>query len=79
MKAKSDVGPNKKTQAFAAMAKRKGRRISQRFNAMDVKNMGTTREIVQSSRRTTTKEEGKNPISLKKWKKLKRRNPRRKK
>jgi len=46
---------------------------------MVVMNMGTRREIFKSSRRTTTKEEGKKPISLKKWKKLKRRNPRRRK
>ena len=45
---------------------------------MGVKNMGTTREIVPNSRRTITKEEGRKPISLKKWKKLKRRNQRRK-
>lgn len=46
---------------------------------MDVKNVGTTREIVLSSRRTTTKEEGNETISLKKWRKLKRRNPRKRK
>ena len=55
------------------------RRIWKRFNAMDVNNMGIIREIVLSSIRTTTKEEGKKAISLKKWKKLKRRNPRRRK
>ena len=82
------MGSNEQTQAFATMAKRKGkfgkfgprkrRRIWQRSNAIAVKNMGITREIVPNSRRITTKEEVKKPISLKKWKKLKRRNPRRK-
>ena len=77
-----DVGPVEQVQAFVSMAKRKenlGKRrrsIYQRSNAMFVMNMGTTREIVQSSKRATIKEEGKKPISLKKWKKLKRRNPR---
>ena len=46
---------------------------------MVVMDMGTTRYNVQSSRRTTTKEEGKKLISLKKSKKLKIRNPRRRK
>ena len=45
---------------------------------MDVKDMCSIREIVLSSIRIIKKEEGKNPISLKKWKKLKIRNPRRK-
>ena len=39
---------------------------------MVVMDMGTTREILLNSRRMTTREEGKNPISPK-WKKLKRR------
>ena len=43
----------------------KKRRTWLRFNAMDVKNMGITREIVLSSRRTITKEEEKKPISPK--------------
>lgn len=83
LKEKSDVGSNEQVQAFVAMARRKGRlerfgpqkrtrMICGRSNAMDVMNMGITREIVLNSRRTTTKEEGKNPMSLKKWKKLKR-------
>ena len=46
---------------------------------MVVMNMGTTKEIVLSSRRKKTKEEGKNPISLKKWRTLKGRNPRKRK
>lgn len=46
---------------------------------MTVMNMGTAREIVLNSRRTTTKEEGKNPISPKKWKILRRINQRRRK
>ena len=40
---------------------RKRRRTWLRFNAMGVKNMGTTREIVLKSRRTITKEEEKKP------------------
>ena len=47
-----------------------------RFNAMDVKNMGITKDIVLISRRTITKEKEKNPIPPKKWRKLKRRSPR---
>jgi len=35
---------------------RKARRIWPRFSAIDVRNMGTTREIVLSSRRTIPKE-----------------------
>jgi len=45
---------------------------------MGVKNMDTIGEIVLSSRRTITKEEEKKPTSPRKWRKLKRRNPRRK-
>ena len=55
---------------------RKRRRTWLRFNAMDVKNMGITREIVLRSRRTITKGEDKKPMSSKKWRKPKRRNPR---
>ena len=46
---------------------------------MVVMNMGTTREIVLNSRSATTKEEGKKPISPKKWKMLRRRSQRNKK
>ena len=46
---------------------------------MDVKNMGTTRDIFPNSRKKTSKEEERNPMSPKKWKKMKIRNPRRKK
>jgi len=43
--------------------------------------MGTTREVVLNSRRTTTitKEEEKKLISLNKWRKMKIRTPRRRK
>ena len=41
--------------------------------------MVTTREIVLNSRITTIKEEEKIPISLKKWRKIKIRNPRKRK
>ena len=46
---------------------------------MDVKTMGITKEILLSSRRTITKEVEKKPMSPKKWRKLKRRSPRKRK
>lgn len=55
------------------LGKRKGTCL--RFNATGVRNMGTTKEIVLRSRKTT-KEEEKKPISPKKYRKLKRRSPR---
>ena len=57
---------------------RKERRTWERFNAMDVKNMGITREIVLSLR-TIKKGEEKKPTSPKRWRKLKRRSPRKRK
>jgi len=57
----------------------KRRRTSLRFNAMDVKNMGIIKEIVLSSKWKITKWVEKNPISLKKWRKLKRISPRKRK
>lgn len=84
MKAKSDVGSSEQVQALPIMTKRKGnfgnlvlikrRRICQKSNAMVIKNMGTTREIVQHSRNTIGKEM--KPISPKKWKNTRRRNQR---
>ena len=58
---------------------KKRRRTWLKCNAMGVRNMGTIGEIVLSSRRTITKEEDKKPTSPRKWRKLKRRNPRRRK
>jgi hypothetical protein len=79
LKEKSDVGSNEQVQEFVTMAKRKGKfgkfgprkkKLRQRSNAMVVKNMGTTKEIVQSSRRTTRGKKKMRLISLKKQKNM---------
>lgn len=46
------------------------RSICLRSNAMYFNDMGTTRETFLSSRRKTTNEEEKKPISPKKWRML---------
>lgn len=56
----------RKKRSLVTLVLKKYLRIWQRFNAMDVNNMGTTRDIGLILIRTTTKEEGKKPISLKK-------------
>lgn len=61
LKTEIDVGSSEQAQTFAAIARREGkfgkvlkkRRTCRRFNAMAVMNMGTTREIFQSSKVTT--------------------------
>lgn len=64
---------------FGKFGPRKRKKKMAKINAMDVKNMGITRKIVLSSRRTITIGEDRKPISPEKWRKLKRRSPRKRK
>lgn len=58
---------------------KKRKRTWLKFNAIGVKNMNSTKDLVLRTRRTITKEEEKKPTLSRKWRKLKRRNPRRSK